>query len=184
MAHKSTVYRATIELADTDRGLYTTLEARVAQHPSETAQRLVARLLAYGLCYEEGLEFTRGICEGDTPDLWIRDPDEKINHWIEVGLPDPARITKACKQSRQVSLFLYGNQRRRWEGMHLTNLMPISNLTLYGLEPSLMDNLAHNMTRNIHWSVTRSEAILYVTTGDRSYESELAILKGSDVHQT
>lgn len=183
MAHKSTVYRATIELADTDRGLYTTLEARVAQHPSETAQRLVARLLAYGLCHDEDLEFTRGICEGDTPDLWIRDPDEKINHWIEVGLPDPARITKACKQSQQVSLFLYGNHRRRWEGMHLPSLISIPNLTLYGLESDLVDNLAQNMTRNIHWSLTRSEAILYVTTGNRSYESELAILKVSDVNK-
>ena len=40
-----------IELADIDRGVYTTLDLRVARHPSETEEFLLTRVLAYCLEY-------------------------------------------------------------------------------------------------------------------------------------
>jgi uncharacterized protein YaeQ len=69
MALPSTIYRATVALADTDREVYEQLQLTIAQHPSETAERLLGRLLAYALCYEEELVFTRGIASGSEPDL-------------------------------------------------------------------------------------------------------------------
>ena len=47
MALPSTIYRATIQLSHIDRNRYESLQTTIAQHPSETAERLVARLLAY-----------------------------------------------------------------------------------------------------------------------------------------
>lgn len=41
MALPSTVYKATIQLSDLDRGMYETLQATLARHPSETAERLI-----------------------------------------------------------------------------------------------------------------------------------------------
>ncbi len=75
MALPSTIHRATIQLADIDSDRYESLQATVARHPSETAERLTARLLAYALCFEEGLVFTRGIAAGDEPDLWCKGPE-------------------------------------------------------------------------------------------------------------
>jgi uncharacterized protein YaeQ len=54
VAQTATVYTATIDLADMDRNVYETLELRVARHPSETAEYMLVRILAYCLEYREG----------------------------------------------------------------------------------------------------------------------------------
>ena len=45
MALKATIYKANIELADMDRNYYDSLQLTIAQHPSETDQRLMVRLI-------------------------------------------------------------------------------------------------------------------------------------------
>ena len=47
MALPATIYRVDIQLSDLDRDRYESLQTTVARHPSETAERLVVRLLAY-----------------------------------------------------------------------------------------------------------------------------------------
>src|SRR5690606_13082441 len=47
MARSATLYRMKMELSDVDRGVYESLDFRIAQHPSEGEERLVARILAY-----------------------------------------------------------------------------------------------------------------------------------------
>ena len=46
MAISSTLYRFQIELSDIDRGVYESLDWRVACHPSEDSERMVVRVLA------------------------------------------------------------------------------------------------------------------------------------------
>ena len=49
MALSSTVYTVTVDLSNVDRHVYTTLDLKLARHPSETAEYLLTRLLAYAL---------------------------------------------------------------------------------------------------------------------------------------
>src|SRR5262245_24725341 len=51
MALTATLYSFDIDLADSDRGVYESLSLRAARHPSESAEYLVARVLAYCLEY-------------------------------------------------------------------------------------------------------------------------------------
>ena len=51
MALSATLYNFETELADIDRGVYRSLALRVARHPSETAEFMLTRLLAYCLEY-------------------------------------------------------------------------------------------------------------------------------------
>ena len=51
MALTSTTYKVFLDISDTDRGVYEAVHMTVARHPSETEERLVARILAYGLWY-------------------------------------------------------------------------------------------------------------------------------------
>ena len=69
MALKSTIIKAHISLSDMDRHLYQDFNLTLAQHPSETEQRLMIRLLAFALNAREGLEFTKGFCADDEPEL-------------------------------------------------------------------------------------------------------------------
>ena len=63
----TTVYSFSLELSDTDRNVYQSLELRIARHPSETAEYLLARVLAYCLEWQDGIALTDGIAAVDEP---------------------------------------------------------------------------------------------------------------------
>ena len=78
MALTAAIYNFDIELADTDRQVYESLTLRVARHPSESEEYLVARLIAYLLEFAEGIEFARGVSSPDEPTLAVRDPTGRL----------------------------------------------------------------------------------------------------------
>ena len=88
MALKATIYKAELEIVDMDRNYYATHRLTLACHPSETAERLMIRLLAFALNADERLEFGKGISDSDEPDLWQKDLAGAIELWIELGHPD------------------------------------------------------------------------------------------------
>ena len=95
MALTSTIYNATVEISDVDRGVYETVAVRLAMHPSETTEYMATRLLAYCLEYTEGIEMTAGLSDGNEPAIVVRDLTGRITAWIEVGLPDADRLHRA-----------------------------------------------------------------------------------------
>ncbi|MEJ1356201.1 MAG: YaeQ family protein [Candidatus Sedimenticola sp. (ex Thyasira tokunagai)] len=173
MALGSTIHKAAITLSDVDRGVYCELQQTLARHPSETAERLVARLLAYALCYEEGLVFTKGICDGDAPDIWLKDQNDRIAHWIEAGLPTPERIATACKKATKVTIFLYGQHSGRWQQMHQQQLQELDRLTLIELPEELLQQAVDDLQRSINWSLTITEGQVYLTTDRQDLEGQL-----------
>ena len=88
MALTATIYNLDIELADIDRGVYETLQLRIARQPSETVEYMLTRVLAYCLEYTEGIALTEGVASGDEPAVLIRDLTGRMTAWIEVGLPE------------------------------------------------------------------------------------------------
>ena len=97
MALSATIYNFLIELSDIDRGVYETLDLRVARQPSETVEYMLIRILAYCLEYGEGIEFTQGVAAGNEPAIYLRDRTGRITAWIEVGLPDADRLHRGSK---------------------------------------------------------------------------------------
>lgn len=180
MALPSTIYRASITLADVDRNRYEQLQATVARHPSETGERLVARLLAYALCFEEGLTFTKGIGAGDEPDLWVKGPDGRVRLWVEVGLPEAERLAKAARHAEQAVLFACGSGRFRWESAHLPRLARVANLTVFGLDHDFLQQIVLRLERSIDWSLTVTEGTLYLTASGETLEAPLTLLAGPD----
>jgi uncharacterized protein YaeQ len=180
MALPSTVYRASVQLSDLDRQVYEQLQTTIARHPSETAERLVSRLLAYGLCYEEGLSFTKGVGSGDEPDLWSIGPDGRVKLWIEVGLPDPDRLAKSCRHVERAVLFASGPAQTmsRWLTQNLVKLKGSPNLTIIGLDFSFLGQLVANLQRAITWSLTVTEGAIYLTVGDQTFETTPEVLSG------
>ncbi|HBG04794.1 MAG: hypothetical protein A2075_16235 [Geobacteraceae bacterium GWC2_58_44] len=180
MALPSTVYRASVQLSDLDRQVYEQLQTTLAKHPSETEERLMARLLAYALCYEEELIFTKGVGSGDEPDLWAKGADGRVRLWIEVGLPDPDRLAKSCRHVERAILFACGpaQTQSRWLTQHLQKLASSRNLTVMRIESDFLGKLVGNLQRAINWSLTVTEGALYLTVGDETLETALEHLSG------
>jgi uncharacterized protein YaeQ len=181
MALPSTIYRVSIQLSHIDRNIYESLQTTIAQHPSETAERLVARLMAYALCFEPGLAFTKGVGAGDEPDLWAMGPDGRVLTWIEVGLPDPERLVKASRHSGRVILIACGPSLPRWVEQHLAKLAGIPNLTVIGLDQGLLNQLAARLRRTIAWSLTITEDSLYLGIDGETLEGTITLLSGGPI---
>ena len=160
MALPSTIHRVNIQLSNVDRGIYESLQATVARHPSETEDRLVARLLAYVLFYEPELAFTKGIGAGDEPDLWLKGPDGRVLLWVEVGLPEPDRLVKAGRHAERVALIACGRALPKWEQQHLAKLEGIQNLSLIRFDQAFISSLSATLDRSINWSVTITDGNL------------------------
>lgn len=131
MALKSTIYKAELQVSDMDRHYYATHALTLAQHPSETEERLMVRLLAFALYADQALEFGRGLSSDDEPDLWRKSLSGEIELWIELGQPDDARIRKACGRAREVVIVNYsGRGADLWWEKHRAVLARIGNLTV------------------------------------------------------
>jgi uncharacterized protein YaeQ len=97
MALPSTLHHFDVRLSHVDRGLHRDLSVKVARHPSETAERLWLRLLAFCWQWEETLAFGPGLCEPDEPDLWAVGPDGSTRTLlVRVGRPELARVERDC----------------------------------------------------------------------------------------
>ncbi len=178
MAQRSIIHRVQIELSDTDRQVYEEIQLSVARADSETPERLIARLLAYCLCYEPGIQFTGGVGAGDEPDVWVKEPGGRVKLWLEVGLPDPARLARAARHCGWVVLLAYGRRLPRWQSEHLAELQSLPNVTVAALDRHLLDELVALLDRSIVWSLTVSGGTLYLSSGSRHLESALLHLSG------
>ncbi|GAB7193879.1 hypothetical protein OS31_14700 [Dickeya oryzae] len=131
MALKATVYKASVNIADMDRAFFQDVSLTLAQHPSETDQRMMLRLLAWICHADEQLRFTKGLCADDEPEIWRHSDDGRVLLWVELGLPDEKRLKKACSLSPDVVLYAYGERAARvwWQNM-ADKARALTNLTV------------------------------------------------------
>lgn len=115
MALKATIFKASLQVSDTDRNYYASHALTLARHPSETDERMMVRLLAFALNAHEALAFGRGLSTEDEPDLWRKDLTGAIEQWIDVGQPDEKRLRRACGRAGEVIVYSYGGSgARQW----------------------------------------------------------------------
>lgn len=137
MAPNATIYKLELQVSDMDRHYYATHNLTLAQHPSETPERLMVRLIAFALHADDRLEFGRGLSSEEEPDLWRRDYTGDILQWIDLGQPDESRIRKAAGKSRQVVLVNYsGHGAQIWWDKVGAGLSRLKNLTVIDLDPA------------------------------------------------
>ena len=110
MAIKATIFKANLQIADMERHYYQDHTLTLAQHPSETDERMMVRLLAFALHAHEYLEFGQGMTNDEEADLWRKDLTGSIELWIDVGIPDEKLIRKACGRAKQVIVYCYGGR--------------------------------------------------------------------------
>ncbi len=114
MALKPTIYKFEIALTDLDRNHYDTLNLTIAQHPSETLERMMVRVLVFCINAEEHLSFTKGLSAAEEPDIWSHTLDGQISLWIEVGEPAVDRIRKARRLAPAVKVYSFNSKSDVW----------------------------------------------------------------------
>ena len=172
MALRATIYKADLNVADTDRHYYGTHGLTVARHPSETDERMMVRLVAFALHASEELAFTKGLSDTDEPDLWEKDLTGAVKLWIEVGQPEERRI-RACAE--QVIVYCYGGSASKiwWDGVR-NKLERARNLKIVNLPSEQSRALAQLAERTMQVNVNISDGIVYFSAdkGEATIEPE------------
>lgn len=178
MALQATPYKVSLDISNVDAGIYESVKATVARHPSETELRLTARILAFALFYHEHLKFGRGLSDTDEAALWQISLSDEIEHWIDVGQPDAERITKASRRAPRMTVLAYGNTRIWWEKT-APKVAPLRGVNVFALPEAPHSQLASGIDRSIHWGVMVSDGVVYISDGDTQVELPLEGLQRS-----
>jgi uncharacterized protein YaeQ len=181
MALRSTVYKAELQVADMDRGHYGTHALTLAQHPSENAERLMVRLLAYALHASGGddapLAFANAMTEMDEPDLWRRDLTGAVELWIDVGLPDEKWLRKASRRARELVLYVYGRNGDVWWAQQRSTLGKLANLRVRQVGAEDSAALAGLAQRSMRLQCTVQDGHIWLGDGEQAVEFALTELK-------
>lgn len=171
MALKATIYKAAVNIADMDRNFFDDANLTIAQHPSETEQRMMLRLLAWICHADERLHFTRGLSAEGEPELWRRNDHNGLELWIELGLPDEKRLKKACNQSADVVLYAYGERAAGvWWSQMAEKARALRNLRVRFLDDAQMAQLAALANRNMTLQATLQEGAIWLSDATSSLE--------------
>jgi uncharacterized protein YaeQ len=166
----ATVHSFEISLNDTDRSVYEALEFRIARHPSETAEYLLTRALAYCLEYTEGLAFSSGgLSNPDAPALEIRDLTGQLRSWIEIGAPEPSRLHKAAKAAARVAVYSHRDITGLLERWSAERIHRADEIEIYAVDRALLAALAARLDRRMRFDLAVSGRELYISMGDSTY---------------
>ena len=167
MALKSTIYKAELQVADMDRHYYADHALTIACHPSETAERMMVRVLAFG----------KGLSDVEEPDLWRRDLTGAVQQWIEVGQPDERAILKACGKANAVSVYAYGTSTPQWWKATGPKVERARNLSVFALDPEAVRALGKLAARSMRLQCTLQEGDIWMRDDADAVQIVLTPLK-------
>ncbi len=175
MALPATMRRFEISLSDSDRGIYDSLDLRVAQHPSESERYLVARVIARCLEHapddDANLEFSKGgVSDDSEPALIRRDLTGRTIGWIEIGSPAADRLHKATKACERVAIYTWRDPARLVGEIALRGVHKADAIELFALDPDLLDGVVSTLDRVNKWDLAISGGTLYLAIGDVALE--------------
>lgn len=162
MALGATVLKAELTVSDLDRSHFADYSLVVAQHPSENAERVMTRVLAFALNACEDLQFGKGLSNEDEAAVWEIDPTGRIVHWIEVGQPDETRLKKACSRADRVSVYTFGRSAPLWLDKNRAALEKLEKVKLFLINDEDTKTLAsvHAKSMKLNWTIQEGEVYL------------------------
>ncbi len=171
MAVGTTVYTFDIDLSDVDRGVYQSLNLRVAQHPSETPAYLITRVLAYCLEHAEGIGFSKGLSDPDEPAVFVRDLTGALLAWVDIGLPEPERLHRAAKAAPRVAVYAHKEPAQWAARLAEAKIHRADELDVVAFDPAWIASVVARLDRRMAFALTRSEGELYLSLGNETFQT-------------
>lgn len=163
MALSATLHHFTVQIADVDRGVYEELELRLARHPSETAEFMLTRLLAYCLEYEEGITFSDGgVSSTDEPAVLVRDLTGRLTAWIEIGAPDADRVHRGSKLADRTAVYTHRDPAKVLAQLTGKKIHRAEDIPLYSFDRDFIEAAVAVIDRRNSATVSITERQLYL----------------------
>lgn len=177
MALKPTIFKMNINVSNLDQDIYETIPLTIAQHPSETTERMATRILAFVLNNQEFLTFTKGLSEANDPDIWAKNYSDEFLLWIDVGEPGFERIKKACRQARETKVYTFNTKANVWWKQSEKDFSTIK-ADVYQFDFEQIQAFARLIQRTMDFSITITDNVFYIAADNGSCEVNLTTLQG------
>jgi uncharacterized protein YaeQ len=145
--------------------VYESLALQVARHPSESEGHMVARVLAYALEFTEGIAFSRGLSESDEPAIAVRDLTGAMRAWIDVGMPDAARLHKACKVAPRVVVYTHRDPAQFVGRLAGERIHRAEAIELYAIDRTLVSAVIARLDRRMAFALSVADRELNLSIG-------------------
>jgi uncharacterized protein YaeQ len=177
MAKNSTIYKANLSVADSERDHYFDHQLTLACHPSETTERMMMRILTFALNADDNLLPAAGMSDAEEPDLWLKDLTGAISLWVDVGQPDERRILKACGRADEVKIYTYSAKPKLWLESIESKISKAKNLSIYTISAESSKALAVLAERSMDLQITIDHDELWVRGKNREVSIEIQLLR-------
>ena len=181
MAIKSTIFKASPQIADIDHAYYADHALTLARHPSETDERMMVRLCALAfqayklqsVCNGDAtLAFGAGLSDPNEPDAWLRDFTGQTRLWIEVGQPEDKPLLKACGKADEVVLYCFNHAAEVWWRTMENKLSRPKNLSVFRVPTLASQALIPLAQRSMQLQATIQEGALMLSDGSTTVDIE------------
>ncbi|WP_313299261.1 YaeQ family protein [Diaphorobacter sp.] len=181
MALKSTIFKATLSIADIDNSYYADHALTLARHPSETDERMMVRLAALALnawqlqavCNGDGtLAFGAGLSDPDDPDVSLTDFTGRKRLWIEVGQPEDKPLSKACSKTDAVIVYPFHHAAEVWWKGIENKLSRLDKVQVWRIPSEASQQLATLAERSMQLQATVQEGALTLSSQRGSVDVE------------
>jgi len=173
MAQTATIYTVTIQLSHVDRGVYESLDLRLARHPSETLEFLATRLLAYVLEYQEGITFGDGLSTADDPAVLVRDLTGRMTRWIEVGMPSAERVHRGSKLAGAAVIYTHRDLSQVLAQLDGQGVHRAASIPVYAFGRDVIEPFAAALDRRSDWTINVLDGHLYIDGAGGSWSAPL-----------
>lgn len=169
MAIKPTIFKAKIDWSNLDNHIYESLDLTIAQHPSESTERMWVRILSFCLNYDENLSFSRGLSNVDEPAIWQKSLDDQIELWLDVGEPAPDRIKKASRISKALKIYSFNSKSSVWWDQN-REILSGFNIEVWQFDWNEIVSSCAFVDRTMQFSASFSEGSFFLADDSAQFE--------------
>jgi uncharacterized protein YaeQ len=187
MTFVAAFYNFSIDLNQSDKGLFTSFRLKIPRHELESLEHMYARLIAYLHFYQPGQEFTRGVSDSKEPTIWRKDEIGEVFGWAQVGHIERRKLELSLKQHPhavhavyffdELQVLTFCHQLRGSK----TNW--VKDVQFYQIPSQLLAELAPYETTSPQWTVTIVDARLYLTVDGHDIEADIASIDIWEAYQ-
>ena len=123
--------------------------------------------------YSECLSAKGGLSDPDAPALAVHDLTGALLRWIEVGLPEPARLHRASKASPEVAVYSHKDVDSLLARLAAEKVHRASDIQINTFDREMLASLSARLTRRMIFDLVITERQIYLSLGEETISGSL-----------